>query len=327
MNVVISVIIPIYNCERYLNRCVNSVLNQSYKNYELILIDDGSIDASGEMCDQYAEKDERIVVIHQKNQGVSAARNAGIEKSSGKYIVFIDSDDFVENDFLYRLNQSDADLVMVGFCDYLNNKVLNVIVEDEKSWSAKSDKGIEEFLKSKSASVVWGKRYKKSILDEYKIRFRKDLSFCEDRIFNNDYILMSDIVVNIKWSGYYYCKRNDFNLTCVAKGLSFVQRMHWKRIAFNQFKNYPLVKKMYASQILYYSEEEIVSISKSKLSIPIKCVEIKRIIDDEIFQECMQLMPEKLPRDVRFYCRHKLTLLLIIKYYKSGLKNKWMKKI
>lgn len=94
----ISVIVPVYKVEKYLEKCIDSILNQTFKNFELILIDDGSPDRCGEMCDEYAEKDDRIHVIHQENRGVSAARNAGIKKASGNYIIFIDSDDYLEKD-------------------------------------------------------------------------------------------------------------------------------------------------------------------------------------------------------------------------------------
>ena len=102
----ISVILPIYNVEKYLEKCLKSVINQTYKNLEIILVDDGSKDNSPQICDEYAVKDKRIVVIHKSNGGLSDARNAGIEIAKGKYIALIDSDDYVEKDyvqFLYQL--------------------------------------------------------------------------------------------------------------------------------------------------------------------------------------------------------------------------------
>ena len=94
----ISVIIPVYNSEKFLNRCVDSVLKQSYKELDIILIDDGSSDKSGEMCDQYAQMDKRVRVIHQKNRGVSAARNSGLDVAIGDYCTFVDSDDYIESE-------------------------------------------------------------------------------------------------------------------------------------------------------------------------------------------------------------------------------------
>lgn len=93
---VVSIIVPIYNVEKYLEKCIHSILNQTYKNLEIILVDDGSPDRCGEICDQYAKKDGRIIVLHQKNRGLGAARNAGIARASGKYLLFVDSDDYVD---------------------------------------------------------------------------------------------------------------------------------------------------------------------------------------------------------------------------------------
>lgn len=111
----ISVIIPVYNVEEYLRECVDSVLNQTYGNFEIILVNDGSTDSSGEICDEYVEKDSRVTVIHQKNGGPSITRNTGIENANGKYIYFLDSDDYIENNALELLvntaEANDADLV------------------------------------------------------------------------------------------------------------------------------------------------------------------------------------------------------------------------
>lgn len=95
MNELVSVVVPIYKVEQYLDRCVNSILNQTYKNIEIILVDDGSPDLCGRMCDEFKERDSRIKVIHQSNQGLSAARNSGLSIAGGKYILFIDSDDYI----------------------------------------------------------------------------------------------------------------------------------------------------------------------------------------------------------------------------------------
>lgn len=103
MNDLISVIVPVYNVEKYLNRCVDSILLQTYKNLEIILVDDGSTDSSGNICDEYAKKDNRIQVIHKVNGGLSSARNAGLDIVNGKYISFIDSDDYIKNDMIESL--------------------------------------------------------------------------------------------------------------------------------------------------------------------------------------------------------------------------------
>lgn len=121
----ISIIVPVYNVEPYLEQCIDSILNQSFRDFELILVDDGSPDRCGEICDRYAAADDRIRVIHQKNGGVSAARNAGMEVSKGKYIVFVDSDDMVHPLYLEHLYKAiqkhNADISMCWFSRFEKN--------------------------------------------------------------------------------------------------------------------------------------------------------------------------------------------------------------
>lgn len=115
----ISVIVPVYNVERYLRRCVDSILHQTYRNLEVLLVDDGSTDASGAICDEYAAQEERVTAVHQKNGGLSAARNAGLERAQGTYLCFVDSDDFLNSRMLETLcrdlQEQDADVAVVGF--------------------------------------------------------------------------------------------------------------------------------------------------------------------------------------------------------------------
>lgn len=115
----VSIIVPVYNVEKYLQRCIESILTQTETDFELLLIDDGSKDKSGLMCDDYAQKDKRVNVIHKENGGVSSARNLGIEKANGEWMCFIDADDYVRQDFLSNIQQylfGDVDIVHWGFC-------------------------------------------------------------------------------------------------------------------------------------------------------------------------------------------------------------------
>ena len=111
----ISVIIPVYKAENYLCHCIDSILGQSFVDFELILVDDGSPDGSGAICDEYAKKDDRIRVIHQKNRGVSSARNAGLDAARGNWVTFIDSDDYVKKEFLEHLYECEYDLIIGGY--------------------------------------------------------------------------------------------------------------------------------------------------------------------------------------------------------------------
>lgn len=115
----ISVIVPVYNVERYLRRCVDSILHQTYQDLEILLVDDGSTDASGAICDEYAAQEERVTAVHQKNGGLSAARNTGLERAQGTYLCFVDSDDFLDSRMLETLcrdlQEQNADVAVVGF--------------------------------------------------------------------------------------------------------------------------------------------------------------------------------------------------------------------
>lgn len=113
----ISVIIPIYNAETYVSRCIESVLDQTYCNWQMILVDDGSKDKSLEICQKYADADDRISVIHQENAGPGIARNTGIAKASGNYVVFIDSDDYIEKDYFLLLSEHDEDVIFINVRD------------------------------------------------------------------------------------------------------------------------------------------------------------------------------------------------------------------
>ena len=113
----ISIIVPVYKVEEYLSQCIDSILVQTFTNFELLLVDDGSPDRCGEMCEEYAQKDERIRVFHQENAGVSTARNKGLAEAYGKYIVFVDSDDYVDKLYLEHLCSRDADYIVSGMQD------------------------------------------------------------------------------------------------------------------------------------------------------------------------------------------------------------------
>ena len=122
----VSIIVPVYNVEQYLRRCIESILSQTYHNFELILVDDGSTDSSGAICDEYALADERIHVIHKPNGGVSSARNAGIDTAKGEYILFVDSDDRVEPQHISNMIPSaDEDLVRAGFKRMKNSIIIS----------------------------------------------------------------------------------------------------------------------------------------------------------------------------------------------------------
>ena len=192
----ISIIVPVYKVEQYLPRCIESILAQTYEEFELLLIDDGSPDNCGRICDEYAEIDSRIQVIHQKNQGVSAARNVGVELAKGEWVCFIDSDDYIESNYtsLVLMADDNTDVLFYG-CKFINGED----VVEFKSSEERIIKGEVNILAAihnmTSVKPGWGrfgypwiKFYKKNILDEYNIRFIENMRREEDTIFSLEYM-------------------------------------------------------------------------------------------------------------------------------------------
>ena len=148
MNAKVSVIIPVYNAEQYLKRCLDSVLAQTYQDFEIICIDDGSTDNSGAICDEYAKKDSRIRILRKENGGVSSARNAGLNIAEGEYITFIDSDDYVDTDYMQTLyeNLEGADAVASGSREVAGDVVTRVRTPNEQTY--KTNRRIKEAYKN-----------------------------------------------------------------------------------------------------------------------------------------------------------------------------------
>lgn len=174
----ITIIVPIYNREDLLERCLHSILCQNYNDFELILVDDGSSDNSGNICDNYANKDSRIKVIHQPNSGVSLARQKGIEHSSGKWILFVDSDDFIENDALLELSLhlQDSDIILFNFYELNKNN------KTERKQKICGNL-IDSMYSGNVFGALFNKLIKKDIITQTQTSFKYNLSFCEDMCF------------------------------------------------------------------------------------------------------------------------------------------------
>ena len=218
----ISVIVPVYNVEDYLERCVESILKQTYTNFELLLINDGSTDQSGALCDQLASKNENIKVFHIKNAGVSNARNIGIQHSRGEWITFIDSDDFVTNDYLETLIGAVEGDASVGFSiaclhHIKNGEVteLSVLSGKKERWSA--EQTMKELLATTRTSFFpVAKLFKKEIIS--KFTFNTDYHLAEDALF------LTEVLLNTRCSSvfvdkpiYYYDHREGSATTSVTK--------------------------------------------------------------------------------------------------------------
>lgn len=185
----ISVIVPVYNVEKYLKKCVESICNQTYQDLEIILIDDGATDNSGKICDELAKWDERIVVIHQKNAGQASARNVGLEIFKGDYLAFVDSDDTIEaymfEMLLTIMEKSDCDIAICGHRIVQENEKLNETFKECQEEVLDIDELWEEIF-GKLNNAVWNKLYKRELIGDN--RFPVDLIHGEDLIFNLNYL-------------------------------------------------------------------------------------------------------------------------------------------
>ena len=206
----ISVIVPVYNVEQYLERCVDSIINQTYTNLEIILVNDGSTDNSGKLCDELAKKDERIRVIHKENGGLSDARNRGIDESESDLVGFIDSDDYIDSDMyevlLKNLNDTDADLSMCALYDVYNNTP-EAQVTNKETWELSSEQAIKMVMEAKILSVTAvNKLYKKSLFSDLKFEVGK---IAEDAFIMIKLLDKCEKIVATNEKKYYYVHREN----------------------------------------------------------------------------------------------------------------------
>ena len=213
--IIVSVIVPVYNAEAYLRTTIDSILGQTFKSFELILVDDGSSDKSGVICDEYAIADERVIVIHKQNGGVSDARNLGIEHARGEFIEFVDNDDYVFPDFLQTMVEE------IGKYDLLqstplsgtrhNIKLCNrALLDNSKTISCiKGENGAVMFpqIDESNMATIWNQLYKKTLIDKGHIRFRHIQS--EDELFSYEYMSHANSIKKINYQGYYFINNSD----------------------------------------------------------------------------------------------------------------------
>lgn len=204
-----SIIVPVYNVEKYLDKCLASILRQTFKNFECIIIDDGSPDNSNAIIDKYVKLDQRFKVLHQKNMGVSAARNTGLDIAKGDYIIFVDSDDYIADDYLEKLAlkiaDTDADIVICGFIEAYKDH------EKNKVFAVESIEVIKQnILADIWPSYPWNKCYKKYLFEN--IRFPVGKIF-EDLLIIPELCLSAKTIVCIPDKLYYYNRQNVNSIT------------------------------------------------------------------------------------------------------------------
>lgn len=291
----VSVIIPVYNVEKYLTRCLESVINQSLKDLEIICINDGSTDKSGEICDRYSKKDKRIRVIHKKNEGVSKAKNLGISMAKGKYICFIDSDDYIDKLMLgemYNLAvNNECEVIMSGYKIIPGNEVIRPLYELNKVINPINIiKGNKKVHSHNDLCFSWRFLFKASLIKDNNILFDINIKVGEDFIFNLEVVSKSKNIYVTDKCFYNYrvdnissvmrSKYKDFLEDSIVKQYEVKKELSIKLNLYND-KNY---KK---DMSLYYINNLLPMLLKNFYNGPErnKSEGIKRIINYKMFRE------------------------------------------
>lgn len=304
----VTVIVPVYNVEKYIKRCVDSILNQSYENLEIILVDDGSPDGCGKILEQYKKDDERVRVIHQKNGGQSKARNEALKIATGDYYCFVDSDDYMHEDQIQRLIELlydySADISMTHFCNFTGDLISPKDIQNNMGNNGLSsfDKKIIEFSNTDCIKnmhmvsdelyvVMWGKLFKRELFE--------DVEFPEGRICEDLAILykLFDKAKNIVYSQevlYYYFRDNSSSSTFAIKDkfyddvfLALEEEINYMDNKHQELVNYP--KKTYMYWILDYYRKLYLSDSNANKN---KCKDLHKKYK-KLYGESKEMNKEK----------------------------------
>lgn len=252
----VTVIVPVFNTEKYLACCIDSICKQSYSDLQIILINDGSTDGSLKICEKYAMKDSRITLLSQKNAGVSSARNAGLEAAEGYYLCFLDSDDYLEIDAIQTLvnSHSDEDMIVSRFSTINENGSIGSSSKEISSFITDSNSMIKYVLSPTVEyayqGYLWNKLYLNEIIQKNNIRFDESISYNEDRLFLINYLLSSRKVRFISDKTYNYRQRSGSAMSAVDQ--HFRTNQLTELYAFDEISM--LLKKH--QHILYYAAKK-----------------------------------------------------------------------
>ncbi len=313
----ISVIVPVYNVQKYLKRCMDSLLAQAFSDREIILVDDGSTDGSAALCDSYAALPD-IRVIHQENAGLGMARNSGIKAASGEYLLFVDSDDYVGPGLLSTLcdavEKYDADLAVGGFTLVSpdGKERRNLYVKESRFFSENDLKELalnivgslpEEALDSKYGMSVWARLYRRSVIEENQIRFVSERELIsEDLIFNLDFLKCARRAVVAPNAAYFYCA-NPGSLTkghradrfqCDCKLYTAVERFLSADFEEQEYRWY--LRRLLISRARFDMAQEVLYHDKADRQYPLY-QRLKEIADNPLLQAALEGYPwRKLPK-------------------------------
>ena len=241
MRPMVSIIVPIYNAEQYLRRCVDSILNQEYTDFELLLVNDGSTDASGDICEEYGDRDPRVIVIQKENTGVSDSRNRALDRARGKYLQFLDSDDWITPDatrlFVRAAEEYGCDMVISDFYRVVGERLSpKGDIEEEgvltrEEFAAHMMENPADFY----YGVLWNKLYRRDIVEEHNLRMDTDINWCEDFMFNLEYIRYAKVFYALHAPIYYYVKRKG---SLASQGINISKTVKMKLNVFEYYNNF-----------------------------------------------------------------------------------------
>lgn len=286
-NGMVSIVVPVYNVERYVSRCIDSLLAQTYADIEIILVDDGSLDKSGNICDQYSESDQRIVVVHKENGGLSDARNEGIRRSRGKWITFVDSDDFVHPDYIRILHQNmtanDADISICRHMPTKNDIEKGEIREGTEIYAG--DEGMEKLLYQYISTSAWAKMY--------RVELFQDICFPYGKLYEDVVTVFeafrkaSRIVVTNSCLYYYYVRGDGIVRTgFTEKKLDYIENT--KYILEQVRKECPMLEKAALSRVLWADIHIVVQIGRDR-----KYSELQSVIWEEVKRYRMTVLADR----------------------------------
>ncbi|MBR7132413.1 MAG: glycosyltransferase family 2 protein [Clostridia bacterium] len=252
----VSIVVPVYNCEAYLNRCIDSLVNQTYKNLEIILVDDGSSDNSPFLCDEWSKNDRRVKVIHKINAGAGMARNTGVEHATGEYIFFVDSDDYLDlttvEKCISKSQETSADLIIFGKNEcYENGTVKPIPINPEKTFYKDND--ITETIlpglftyKIGVGISVWGKMFRLGLITQNNVSFCSEREiFSEDAYFTLEIFNFISSIAILKENLYFYCKNDNSYTQKIKTNHQILNDLFLqKSIALCERNSYPSAVKM-----------------------------------------------------------------------------------
>jgi glycosyltransferase involved in cell wall biosynthesis len=310
----ISVIVPIYNTEQYLSRCLDSIISQSFTDFELLLIDDGSTDGSGLICDSYADRDRRIRVFHKQNGGVSSARNLGIDKAQGEWLYFVDSDDELLPGGLSTLVDNisdDVDVTMGGFESI--DELGNVTREATKSVNLRLSRkeSVITLYRGQGCcgyfflGYTWQRLFRKSLVDRFSLRFDTSIAVKEDTLFVMQYVRRSNGITQFATQPIYrYCQRPNsameqtkqgFDPKYVSSFYALVKMKHEVDSMFNRLS----MPSFVAKQAVYDRYISIIGI-----------MDDNQVKDEDLRKELCVIMREEIGSVFLFKVRRKLRKLM-----------------